>query len=229
MSHEQYDEPEENFIESYHPKINEVAEKFLVDLHEEHFRLPEDFPLCALLIGEAFDQLYSTGRIPGREFHADVYKQKPMKITQKVFVPTKQFPKFNFTGKILGPKGNSLRRLREETQCKIIIKGRGSMRDRSREEELRSMGDPKYAHLNKDLYVEISTIAPPAECYARVAYALAEIRKYLIPDKNDEVSHEQLRETMEMNPEMAKSSYSSNPKLYRSVFAKSGAGGTPKF
>uniref|UniRef100_A0A1A9W3P8 K Homology domain-containing protein n=1 Tax=Glossina brevipalpis TaxID=37001 RepID=A0A1A9W3P8_9MUSC len=229
MSHEEYDEPEKSVPGGYRPKINEVAQNFLADLDKERSRLPEDFPLCALLIGEAFDRVYSTGRIPGKEFHADVYKQKPIKITQKVFVPMKQYPKFNFNGKILGPKGNSLRRLQEETQCKIFIKGRGSMRDRSREEELRSMGDPKYAHLNKDLYVEISTVAPPAECYARVAYALAEVRKYLIPDKNDEVSHEQLRETMEMNPELAKNSYSSNPELYKSVFEKSGAGGTSKF
>lgn len=131
-----------------------------------------------------------------------------MKITQKVFVPIKQYPKFNFTGKILGPKGNSLRRLQEETQCKIVIKGRNSMRDRTKEEELRSSGDPKYSHLNKDLFMEISTVATPAECYARIAYALAEVRKYLIPDKNDEVSHEQLRELMEMDPELAKNAYS---------------------
>lgn len=41
----------------------------------------------------AVDRVYCTGRIPGREFYADVYKQKPMKITQKVFVPVKQYPK----------------------------------------------------------------------------------------------------------------------------------------
>uniref|UniRef100_D3TNB5 RNA-binding protein Sam68 n=1 Tax=Glossina morsitans morsitans TaxID=37546 RepID=D3TNB5_GLOMM len=229
MSHEEFDEPEKNFTEGYQPKINEVAQNFLADLDKERSRLPEDFPLCALLIEEAFDRVYSTGRIPGKEFHADVYKQKPMKITQKVFVPIKQYPKFNFSGKILGPKGNSLRRLQEETQCKIVIKGRNSMRDRNREEELRSTGDPKYAHLNKDLFLEISTVAPPAECYARIAYALAEVRKYLIPDKNDEVSHEQLREIMEMNPELAKNSYGGNPELYKSVFEKSGAVGPPKY
>uniref|UniRef100_A0A1A9WQQ0 Uncharacterized protein n=1 Tax=Glossina brevipalpis TaxID=37001 RepID=A0A1A9WQQ0_9MUSC len=91
------------------------------------------------------------------------------------------------------------------------------------------MGDPKYAHLNKDLFLEISAVAPPAECYARIAYALAEVRKYLIPDKNDEESHEQLREIMEMNPELAKSSYGGNPDLYRSVFEKADVGGTLKF
>lgn len=164
---------------------------------------------------KAFDRVYATGRVPGREFYADVLKQKPMKLTQKVFIPVKQYPKFNFTGKILGPKGNSLLRLQEETQCKITIKGRNSMRDKAKEEELRKSDDPRYSHLHKDLFVEISTVATPAECYARIAYALAEIRKYLIPDKNDEVSHEQLREIMEIDPELAKAGYGGNPEIYK--------------
>ncbi|KAL9912516.1 KH domain-containing, RNA-binding, signal transduction-associated protein 3-like isoform 1-T1 [Glossina fuscipes fuscipes] len=227
MSEEEYEEPEKNITEGYQPKVNEIAQNFLADLDKERSRLSEDFPLCALLIEEAFDRVYSTGRIPGKEFYADVYKQRPMKITQKVFVPIKKYPKFNFSGKILGPKGNSLRRLQEETQCKIFIKGRNSMRDRNKEEELRNSADSKYAHLNKDLHVEISTVAPPAECYARIAYALAEVRKYLIPDKNDEVSHEQLRELMEMNPELAKTS--GNAELFKSVFEKPGGTGVPKY
>lgn len=60
-------------------------------------------------------------------------------------------------------------------------------------------------------------MATPAECYARIAYALAEIRKYLIPDKNDEVSHEQLRELMEMDPESAKNIHGPNLEAYRYV------------
>jgi hypothetical protein len=64
------------------------------------------------------------------------------------------------------------------------------------EEELRQAADPKYAHLNDDLHVEISAIGPPSECYARIAFALAEVRKYLIPDSNDTIRQEQLREIM---------------------------------
>lgn len=54
--------------------------------------------------------------------------------------------------------------------------------------------DPKYAHLSDDLHVEITALAPPAEAYARIAYALAEVRKYLIPDSNDNIRQEQMRE-----------------------------------
>lgn len=70
---------------------------------------------------------------------------------------------------------------------------------------MRVAADPKYAHLNDDLHVEISAIGPPSECYARVAFALAEVRKYLIPDSNDNIRQEQLREIMsgEAGPEAA--------------------------
>lgn len=39
---------------------------------------------------------------------------------------------FNFVGKLLGPKGNSLKRLQEETMCKMAVLGKGSMRDRKK-------------------------------------------------------------------------------------------------
>lgn len=41
-------------------------------------------------------------------------------------------PQFNFVGKLLGPKGNSLKRLQEETMCKMAVLGKGSMRDRKK-------------------------------------------------------------------------------------------------
>ncbi len=115
---------------------------------------------------------------------------------------------FNFVGKLLGPKGNSMKRLQEETMTKMAVLGRGSMRNKqqvrtntklesvcflqeipqsSQEQELRNSSEPKYAHLSDDLHVEITAFAPPSEAHARIAYALAEVRKYLIPDANDEI------------------------------------------
>lgn len=65
--------------------------------------------------------------------------------------------------------------------CKMAVLGRGSMKDRQKEDELRMNGDPRYSHLDEDLHVEISTFAPPAEAHARIAYALAEVRRFLVP------------------------------------------------
>ena len=65
--------------------------------------------------------------------------------------------------------------------CKMAVLGRGSMKDRKKEDELRASGEPRYAHLGEDLHVEISTFAAPAEAHARIAYALAEVRRFLVP------------------------------------------------
>lgn len=74
-----------------------------------------------------------------------------------------------------------MKRLQEETMCKMAVLGRGSMKDRKKEEDLRSCGDPRYIHLLEDLHVEISTFAAPAEAHARIAYALAEVRRFIVP------------------------------------------------
>lgn len=60
---------------------------------------------------------------------------------------------------------------------------------RRKEEELRNSLDPKYSHLTDELHVEISALAPPAEAHARIAYALAEVKKYLIPDGMEMMRH----------------------------------------
>lgn len=39
---------------------------------------------------------------------------------------------FNFVGKLLGPRGNSMKRLQEETGVKMSILGKGSMRDKGK-------------------------------------------------------------------------------------------------
>nr|XP_029722812.1 KH domain-containing, RNA-binding, signal transduction-associated protein 2-like [Aedes albopictus] len=129
----------------------------------------------------------------------DITRDKPIKIAVRVQVPVRDHPKFNFVGKLLGPKGNSLKRLQEETMCKMAVLGKGSMRDRKKEEELRLSGDPRYAHLSEDLHVEISTYTAPAEAHARIAYALAEVRRFLVPDYHDDIRQEQMWEMQALN------------------------------
>ncbi|KAK9403022.1 KH domain-containing RNA-binding signal transduction-associated protein 3 [Crotalus adamanteus] len=69
----------------------------------------------------------------------------------------------------------------------------------SQEEELRKSGEAKYFHLNDDLHVLIEVFAPPAEAYARMGHALEEIKKFLIPDYNDEIRQAQLQELTYLN------------------------------
>ena len=81
----------------------------------------------------------------------------------------------------------------------MAVLGKGSMRDKAKEEEMRLSKDPKYHHLNDDLHVEIVAFAPPAEAHARMSYALTEVRKYLIPDSNDTIRQLQMKELEILN------------------------------
>ncbi|XP_030374067.1 KH domain-containing, RNA-binding, signal transduction-associated protein 2 isoform X2 [Scaptodrosophila lebanonensis] len=174
--------------------LNEKANSYLQECLMEKKSLEKKHVITKRLLDDEVEKILVSGRIPKPEIYANVYSEKPIRVAQKVLFPIKEYPKFNFVGKILGPKGNTLRQLQEETMCKMVVMGRNSMRDHGKEEELRSSGNPKYAHLSRDLHVEISTVAPPAEAYHRLGYALGEIRKFMIPDANDDIRLEQLRE-----------------------------------
>lgn len=39
---------------------------------------------------------------------------------------------YNFVGRLLGPRGNSLKRVEANTECRVLIRGRGSIKDPAR-------------------------------------------------------------------------------------------------
>lgn len=93
------------------------------------------FSCCFILIFRTKPEIQNA-KASGKPFrdnrYVDVYREKQIRVVVKVIVPVKEHPKFNFVGKLLGPRGNSMRRLQEETLCKMAILGRGSMKDRKR-------------------------------------------------------------------------------------------------
>jgi len=186
------------------PSLDEVNLQYLKELETEKESLEEcssetlKKSQALQLLEQEISRIQSGGnknggyKEPVKYF--DIYRERPIRLTIRALVPVREHPKFNFVGKLLGPKGNSMKRLQEETMTKMAVLGRGSMRDKQKEEDLRLSNDPKYQHLHEELHVEITAFAPPAEAHARIAYALTEVRKYLIPDSNDEIRQEQMRE-----------------------------------
>lgn len=69
--------------------------------------------------------------------------------------------------------------MQAETQTKMSIVGRGSMRDRKKEEELRNSDDPTHDHLKDDLHVLIQAEPPYSD--SKLAAGVAEVKKMLIP------------------------------------------------
>ncbi|VDM49641.1 unnamed protein product [Toxocara canis] len=55
---------------------------------------------------------------------------EPIIAQEKVYISCKEHPEYNFVGRILGPRGMTAKQLEQETGCKIMVRGRGSMRDR---------------------------------------------------------------------------------------------------
>ena len=54
---------------------------------------------------------------------------RPAKKQRKIFVPTQQYPGYNFIGLIIGPRGNTQKRMQQESGAKIALRGKGSVKD----------------------------------------------------------------------------------------------------
>ncbi|NXB88304.1 KHDR1 protein, partial [Vidua chalybeata] len=151
----------------------EPENKYLPELMAEKDSLDPSFT-------HAMQLLSADNKREEEENYLDLFSHKNMKLKERVLIPVKQYP-FNFVGKILGPQGNTIKRLQKETGAKISVLGKGSMRDKTKEEELRKGGDPKYAHLHMELHVFIEVFGPPCEAYALMAHAMEEVKKFLVP------------------------------------------------
>lgn len=57
---------------------------------------------------------------------------RKQKAKKKMYVPVKEFPTYNFIGLIIGPRGNTQKKMQQETGCKIEIRGKGSIKEGSR-------------------------------------------------------------------------------------------------
>lgn len=60
------------------------------------------------------------------------------------------------------------------------------------EEELRKGGEAKYAHLAMELHVFIEVMAPIPEAYLRMAHAMDEVKKFLIPVRDQGILYPNL-------------------------------------
>jgi hypothetical protein len=99
--------------------------------------------------------------------------------SEKVYLDPEDQRQHNLIGRLLGPKGNILKQMQADTNTKMSILGRGSVKDKKKEEELRTSGKKLYEHLNDNLHVLIES-APPYSTY-KMAAGVAEVKKMLIP------------------------------------------------
>ncbi|GCB74023.1 hypothetical protein scyTo_0003107, partial [Scyliorhinus torazame] len=105
----------------------------------------------------------------------------------------------NFVGRILGPRGLTAKQLEAETGCKIMVRGKGSMRDKKKEEQNR--GKPNWEHLNEDLHVLITVEDAQNRAEIKLKRAVEEVKKLLVPaaEGEDNLKKMQLMELAILN------------------------------
>ncbi|XP_028990144.1 protein quaking-B isoform X1 [Betta splendens] len=120
-------------------------------------------------------------------------------LQEKLYVPVKEYPDFNFVGRILGPRGLTAKQLEAETGCKIMVRGKGSMRDKKKEEMNR--GKPNWEHLSEDLHVLITVEDTHNRAKIKLQRAITEVKKLLVPaaEGEDNLKKMQLMELAILN------------------------------
>ncbi|KAF8529825.1 hypothetical protein JB92DRAFT_3081243 [Gautieria morchelliformis] len=63
---------------------------------------------------------------PPVEYHQQKRSHRPQ---EKVYIPVKEFPEINFFGLLVGPRGNSLKKMERDSGAKISIRGKGSVKE----------------------------------------------------------------------------------------------------
>ncbi len=62
---------------------------------------------------------------PPAEYLAHKRNNRPQ---EKVYIPKDEFPEINFFGLLVGPRGNSLKSMENQSGAKISIRGKGSVK-----------------------------------------------------------------------------------------------------
>ena len=62
-------------------------------------------------------------------FRAPIDYKRAQQVQEKVFIPQDEYPDINFIGLLIGPRGNTLKKMESETGTKISIRGRGSVKE----------------------------------------------------------------------------------------------------
>ncbi|KAH8548072.1 hypothetical protein BGW37DRAFT_508104 [Umbelopsis sp. PMI_123] len=128
------------------------------------------------------------------DFRPPADYRKAAKTTDKVYIPAKEFPEINFIGLLIGPRGNTLKKMESESGAKISIRGRGSVKEgKSRTDAAAN------ANQEEDLHCLVT-----ADTEEKVKIAVKLIEKVIetsasVPEGQNELKRSQLRELAALN------------------------------
>ncbi|KAL8787551.1 MAG: hypothetical protein Q9195_007723 [Heterodermia aff. obscurata] len=123
-------------------------------------------------------------------YHPPSDYRRPTKTQEKVYVPVNDYPEINFIGLLIGPRGNTLKKMETESLAKIAIRGKGSVKE--------GKGRSDAAHTSnqeEDLHCLIM-----ADTEEKVNKAKKLIHNAAsIPEGQNELKRNQLRELAALN------------------------------
>ena len=121
--------------------------------------------------------------------------RRPSKFQDKYYIPINDYPEINFVGLLLGPRGNTLKQLQQQSGCKIVIRGRGSVKEGKAATDL-----PKGAmNMNEPLHCVIS-----ADTEEKIPLGINAVESIIIkaitsPEGQNDLKRGQLRELAVLN------------------------------
>eukprot|EP00124_Ichthyophonus_hoferi_P000770 Ihof_evm12s31 gene=Ihof_evmTU12s31 len=122
------------------------------------------------------------------------YRPERRKHQDRVEIPVDEHPEVNFIGMLIGPRGNTLKKMEKESNAKIMIRGKGSVKEgKGRRDGLPVPGEDEPLHC---------IITGPDEIIvAKGVKLVKEVMKMAIecPDSQNELKSLQLRELAALN------------------------------
>jgi len=123
------------------------------------------------------------------------YKPPVVRVSDKVMIPQEEHPDINFVGLLIGPRGNTLKNLEKDTGAKIIIRGKGSVKEgkigRKDGQPLPGEDEPLHAYV---------TANNPENVYKAVEKIKDIIKQGIeVPEGQNDLRRQQLRELALLN------------------------------
>ncbi|KAJ2059559.1 hypothetical protein GGI17_004327 [Coemansia sp. S146] len=120
------------------------------------------------------------------------YKRRS-KFSEKVFIPVDDNPGLNFIGLLIGPRGNTLKKIESDSGSKISIRGKGSIKEGKRRDDAQIPGADEELHCH--------ILADTEEKVKRGVRIVREIiqKACVTPEGHNDLKRNQLRELAALN------------------------------
>lgn len=123
------------------------------------------------------------------------YKPPVVRVSDKVLIPQEEHPDINFVGLLIGPRGNTLKTLEKDTGAKIIIRGKGSIKEgkvgRSDGQPLPGQDEPLHAYITANNPENVKSAAEKIKDIIRQGIE--------VPEGQNDLRRHQLRELALLN------------------------------